>query len=119
MTNNVGVKYGTHFKSLCDFFGSWGYPKIKWQGSNPCTLIVTITMEGGNVTMIIKGRFEVDNQGFTRVYSNNKMFEINRYGDYGVIAVGQMTATNHLFTQEVYDKWASECTHNGTFELEE
>lgn len=69
--------------------------------------------------MIVNGKFEVDSQGFTRVYSDNKMFEINRYGDYGMIAVGQMAASNHIFTQEDYNSLESECTEYGTFELED
>lgn len=69
--------------------------------------------------MKITGKFEKDDS-FTTIYCNNVIYTIARHtGDWGSVAVGQMTATGHILTQEIYDKWASECEREGTFELPE
>ena len=67
----------------------------------------------------IKGKYETD-QNFTTVYCDNTIYTIARNtGDWGSVAVGQRTAMGQILTQEVYDKWASECEKEGTFELPE
>lgn len=67
--------------------------------------------------MKIYGRYKTD-ENFTTVYSNNTVYTIARgTGDWGSISVGERTAMGQILTQEVYDKWASECTKEGTFEL--
>lgn len=68
--------------------------------------------------MIIFGKYKSEN-GLTQLFSNNTLYEIVSPSNWRCIKVGQLTATNHIFTQEVYDKWASEYTEYGTFELED
>ncbi len=69
--------------------------------------------------MKIYGNFEKD-QNFITVYSENRIYKIARStGDWGFVRVGEMTATGHVLDQETYDKWASECSETGTFELQE
>lgn len=67
--------------------------------------------------MIIKGKYEVDSN-FTTVYANNKMYTIAKNtGEWGVLPVGEKAYIGGVLTQEVYDKLASECDKEGTFEL--
>ena len=65
----------------------------------------------------ITGSFKKDSN-FTTIYCNNVIYTIARNtGDWSCIKVGERTATGHILTQEIYDKWVSECTEVGTFEL--
>ena len=67
----------------------------------------------------IKGKYKTD-QNFTTVYCDDTIYTIARNtGDWGSVEVGQTTATGHIITQEIYDRWASECESEGTFELSE
>ena len=60
--------------------------------------------------MTVTGKFKKD-ENFTTVYADNRIYTIARNtGEYGVAAVG-------VITQELYDKWSSECAETGTFEL--
>lgn len=68
--------------------------------------------------MKITGKCEKGSDGFTYVYSNNRIYTICASG-WGCITVGQRTATGHLLTQEIYNQWESSCTDCGTFELED
>lgn len=65
----------------------------------------------------IKGKWEKDSN-FTTVYCDNAVYTIsNVTGEWAACPVGSRTATGHILTQEIYDKWASECEKEGTFEL--
>lgn len=64
----------------------------------------------------IKGKYEKDNN-FTTIYCNNTIYTIARNGKWGCKKVGENTGFGKL-TQEIYDKWESECTKEGTFVLE-
>ena len=67
----------------------------------------------------ITGRFEKDSN-FTIVYCDNTVYTIARNtGDWACVKVGERTAMGYILTQETFDKWASECTEVGTFELSE
>ena len=67
----------------------------------------------------IKGKYETD-QNFTTVYCDNTIYTIARNtGDWGCIKVGETTAMGQILTKEAYDKFASECGREGTFELYE
>ena len=69
--------------------------------------------------MKITGKYKKDDN-FTTVYYDNTIYTIARNtGNWGSVTVGQMTAIGQILTQEVYDKWASECEREGTFELHE
>ena len=66
---------------------------------------------------IIKGKYESDNN-FINVYTGDTMYTIARNSsDWGCIKVGDRTATGEILTQETFNKWKSECTKEGTFEL--
>ena len=67
----------------------------------------------------ITGKFEKDNN-FITVYCDNTIYTIAKNtGDWACVKVGERTATGQILTQEAFDKWASECTEVGTFELSE
>ena len=69
--------------------------------------------------MKITGKYEKDDN-FITVYSNNTIYTIARNTDnWGCVKVGERTAMGQILTQEAFDKWASECTEVGTFELSE
>jgi len=68
--------------------------------------------------IVVSGRYEVDN-GLIRLFTDGTMYEIVSPSNWRCINVGQMSATNFIFTQEIYDKWAAKCTREGVFELEE
>lgn len=65
----------------------------------------------------IKGPYECS-YGFTTVYCENRIYTIASNGNWGSVGVGELTATNHLLTQEEYDKRKNGCEKEGTFELE-
>lgn len=57
---------------------------------------------------------------FTDIYAGNRIYTIARNtGNWGSVAVGERMAMGGVLTQELYDKWCSECTSTGTFELKE
>lgn len=63
--------------------------------------------------LTIRGRYTVDDN-FTTIFSDNKIYTIARAtGEWGSV-----TVDGYFLTQEMYDKWESECQHEGTFELE-
>lgn len=67
----------------------------------------------------IKGKYTKD-QNFVTVYCDNTVYTIARNtGDWGCICVGEKTTMGQVLTQEVYDKWASDCEKEGTFKLSE
>lgn len=67
--------------------------------------------------MTVIGKFKKD-ENFTTVYADNRIYTIARNtGEYGVAAVGDRAATGGVITQELYDRWSSECVETGTFEL--
>lgn len=69
--------------------------------------------------MKITGKYEKDDS-FTYVYSENKIYTIARgTGEWGFVEVGKRTAMGQVLDQGTYDKWESECTESGTFELDE
>lgn len=66
---------------------------------------------------IIKGFYSQDNN-FTTVFSNNTVYTIARNtGDWGCRKVGEWLACGDKLTQATYDRWLSECSEVGTFEL--
>ena len=68
--------------------------------------------------MKISGKYTTDSN-FTTVYCDNTIYTIARNtGNWSCVAVGQ-NVMGHVLTQEVYDKWASECEKEGTFTLTE
>ena len=67
----------------------------------------------------ITGKFEKDDN-FTTVYCDDTIYTIAKNtGDWACVKVGERTATGQILTQEAFDKWASQCTEVGTFELSE
>ena len=67
--------------------------------------------------MKITGKYEVD-QNFTTVYCDNTVYTIARNtGEWACVSVGSRTAMGQTLTQEIYNKWASECEKEGTFVL--
>lgn len=65
----------------------------------------------------ITGRYEQDDN-FTTVYADNRIYTIARNtGDWDSVAVGERTAMGQVLDQETYNKWARECSSEGTFEL--
>ena len=66
--------------------------------------------------MTIRGKYESD-ANFTTVYSNNKVYTIAGNGAWSSVAVGEMTASGKILTQETYDRWESGCTKEGEFDL--
>lgn len=65
----------------------------------------------------ITGKFKKDSN-FITVYCDNTIYTIARNTDnWGYVKVGERTAMGQILTQEAFDKWASECTEVGTFEL--
>ena len=65
----------------------------------------------------ITGRYKQDDN-FTTVYCDNTIYTIaNNTGYWASKSVGDRTNIGKIITQEVYDKWASECEKEGTFEL--
>lgn len=67
--------------------------------------------------MKIYGKYETD-ENFITVYSDNAIYTIARNtGNWNCRAVGEKTAMGQILTQEAYDKWMSECTEEGSFEL--
>lgn len=69
--------------------------------------------------MKITGKYKKDDN-FITVYCDNTIYTIAiNTGDWGSVSVGQKTAMGQILTQETYDKWDSECTEVGTFELYE
>ena len=69
--------------------------------------------------MIIRGRYEGDDN-FTTIYADNRIYTIARNtGDWGSVGVGERTAMGQVLDQATYDKWEAECSKEGTFELSE
>ena len=69
--------------------------------------------------MRITGKYEKDSN-FITVYCDNTVYTITKNtDDWDCVKVGQKTAMGQVLTQEAFDKWASECTEVGTFELSE
>lgn len=67
--------------------------------------------------MTITGKYKKDDN-FTTLYAGNRIYTIARNtGEYGVAAVGDRAAVGGVITQELYDRWSSECVETGTFEL--
>jgi hypothetical protein len=67
--------------------------------------------------MKITGKYERDDN-FTTVYSGNVMYTIARAtGEWGSCKVGQLASCGKVLTQELYDKWESQCELSGEFEL--
>lgn len=68
---------------------------------------------------IENARYTCDDN-FDYIYADNRIYTIARNtGDYGSVAVGERMAMGDVLTQELYDKWSSECALVGTFELKE
>ena len=67
--------------------------------------------------MRIKGRYEKD-QNFTRVYSNNTVYEIARYsGEWSALKVGECDRQGNVLTLEQFKAWENACEKTGTFVL--
>ena len=69
--------------------------------------------------MKIKGKYKRE-MGFIYVYSNNTVYTISIYdGNWSCCKVGNRTAMGQILTQEAYDRWESECSKVGEFELKQ
>lgn len=70
--------------------------------------------------MTITGKYEKD-QNFTRVYSDNTIYEIARNsGEWATLKVGEPEHTSgKVLTLELYKEMESACEKSGTFELRE
>ena len=67
--------------------------------------------------MLIKGRYEKDDN-FTTVYSNNTVYTIARgTGDWGSVKVGETAYVGGVLTKERYNELEAQCVKEGTFEL--
>lgn len=66
----------------------------------------------------VTGKYKVD-QNFITIYSGNAVYDIARKTrEWGCLKVGERAACGMILDQETYDKWVSECTKEGTFDLE-
>ena len=69
--------------------------------------------------MTITGLYKSDSN-FITVYSDNRIYTIAKNSDeWGCVAVGEQTASGHILSQEIYDKWKSSCNKTGIFVLKE
>lgn len=69
--------------------------------------------------MEVTGKYERD-QNFTRVYSNNTIYEIARNsGEWGALKVGERDHQGNVLTLEQFKEWESACEKVGTFDLKE
>lgn len=67
--------------------------------------------------MRIKGRYEKD-QNFTRVYSDNTVYEIARdSGEWSALKVGECDRQGNVLTLEQFKEWENACEKTGTFVL--
>ena len=65
--------------------------------------------------MRIKGRYEKD-QNFTRVYSDNTVYEIARdSGEWSALKVGECDRQGNVLTLEQFKVWENACEKTGTF----
>ena len=66
----------------------------------------------------IYGWYEKDDN-FTTLYTHDAIYTIARNtGEWSMLKVGEMSATNHVFTQELLDRWYKEAPYEGTFVLD-
>nr|DAI04310.1 MAG TPA: hypothetical protein [Caudoviricetes sp.] len=67
--------------------------------------------------MQIKGKYTTDSN-FISVYTEDMLYTLARNSsDWGCVKVGERTATGQILDRETFEKWKSECTKEGTFEL--
>ena len=69
--------------------------------------------------MRVSGKYE-KNKNFTRVYSNNTVYEIARNSDeWSALKVGECDRQGNKLTLEQFKAWESACKKVGTFDLKE
>lgn len=69
--------------------------------------------------MRVSGKYE-KSKNFTRVYSNNTVYEIARNsGEWSVLKVGECDRQGNKLTLEQFKEWESACGKTGTFDLKE
>lgn len=69
--------------------------------------------------MTIKGKY-IQDQNFTTVYTEDTLYTLARNSsDWGCVKIGERTATGQILDRETFEKWKSECTKEGMFELTE
>lgn len=69
--------------------------------------------------MQITGKY-IQDQNFTTVYTEDTLYTLARNSsDWRCVKVGNRLATGHILDRETFEKWKSECTKEGTFELSE
>ena len=66
--------------------------------------------------MRVTGKYEKD-QNFTRVYSNNTVYEIANSGEWGALKVGECDRQGNVLTLEQFKAWENACEKTGTFVL--
>ena len=66
--------------------------------------------------MRVTGGYEKD-QNFTRVYSDNTVYEIARSGEWSALKVGECDRQGNVLTLEQFKAWENACEKTGTFVL--
>ena len=67
--------------------------------------------------MRVTGKYEKD-QNFTRVYSNNTVYEIARNSEeWSTLKVGECDRQGNVLTLEQFKAWENACEKTGTFVL--
>lgn len=62
--------------------------------------------------MTITGKYSADEKFISDTIARNS-------SEWGRIKVGDRIATGHILNRATFEKWKSECTKEGTFELSE
>ena len=69
--------------------------------------------------MRVTGKYEKD-QNFTRVYSDNTVYEIARdSGEWSALKVGEFDRQGNVLTLEQFKAWENACEKTGAFDLKE
>lgn len=71
----------------------------------------------GGIKMRVTGKYE-KGQNFTRVYSNNTVYEIARNsGEWSMLKVGEHDRQGNTLTLEQFKEWENACEKIGTFDF--
>jgi hypothetical protein len=69
--------------------------------------------------MRVSGKYE-KSKNFTRVYSNNTVYEIARNsGEWSALKVGECDRQGNKLTLEQFNEWENACEKVGSFDLKE
>ena len=67
--------------------------------------------------MTIRGTYKTDSN-FIYVYTEDTLYTLAKNSsDWGSVRVGNRTPQGPILDQETFDRWKSECTKEGEFEL--